>query len=264
MLLKRELKVNFRTFLIWTSVLIVLFLAIYLIYPSIIASENIQMMNEMIKIFPEEMLKAFNMDISSMDSAFGFLKTEGFIFVLLLTGVYASSLGSSILLKEESDKTIEYLNSLPMKRSTVLLQKAICAISYIMLMIICVGIFNYIGLELSGDFDRKQYLLLSLTPIFSALPLFAINLFVSTFTHKTKNTFGLSLGITLISYFLQILSEMNEVTEFFKYFTVYTLADVRNVILNISINPYMMIISIIITIIFIISTFIRYEEKELV
>ena len=55
------------------------------------------------KVFPEEMLKAFNMDISSIDTAYGWLKTEGFIFVLLLIGIYASILGSNILLKEESE-----------------------------------------------------------------------------------------------------------------------------------------------------------------
>ena len=118
-MLRRELKINFKSFLIWTPILVVLFLAVFSIYPSIISSDNIQMIDEMIKMFPEEMLKAFNMDISSMDTAFGWLKTEGFIFVLLLTGVYASILGSNILLKEESDKTIEYLNSLPIKRRSI-------------------------------------------------------------------------------------------------------------------------------------------------
>ena len=263
-MLKRELKINFKNFLIWTGVLILLFLAVFLVYPSIIESDNIKMMDEMMKMFPEEMLKAFNMDISSMDTAFGWLKTEGFIFVLLLSGVYASILGSNIVLKEESDKTIEYLNMLPIKRRQILFQKIICAIIYIVLMIIIVGIFNYICLDLSGDFDKKQYILLSITPILSALPLFAVNLFVSTFFHKTKKTFGLSLGIALASYFLQILSEMNEVTEFFKYFTVYTLADIRNVIVDITINPVMVIISIVITALFIIATFIKYEKKELV
>ena len=131
-------------------------------------------------------------------------------------------------------------------------------------MIIIVGIFNYICLDLSGDFDNKQYILLSITPILSALPLFAVNLFVSTFFHKTKKTFGLSLGIALASYFLQILSEMNEKTEFFKYFTVYTLADLRNVIVDIAINPIMIILSLVVTLIFIAGTFVRYEKKELV
>ena len=131
-------------------------------------------------------------------------------------------------------------------------------------MILILGLFNFIGLELSEDFDRKQYILLSITPLFSALPLFAINIFVSTFSHKTKKTFGVSLGIALGSYFLQVLAEMNEVTEFFKYFTVYTLADIRNVIVNVSINPLMVILSLVITLVFIIGTFIRYENKELV
>ena len=202
--------------------------------------------------------------ISSIDSAFGFLKTEGFIFILLITGVYSSILGSSILLKEENDKTIEYLNTLPIKRSTVIFQKVICAIIYIILMIICVGIFNYIGLELSGNFDRKQYILLSLTPILSSLPLFAINLFISTFMHKTKSSIGISLGVAFVSYFLQILSETSDVTEFFKYFTVYTLADIRNVIINIEINPIMIILSLLITMLFIIGSYVNYEKKELV
>ena len=263
-MLKRELKINFKSFVIWTLVLLVLFLVVYLMYPSIIASDNIKMMDEMMKMFPPEMLKAFNMDIASMDSAFGWLKTEGFVMVLLIIGVYSSILGSNILLKEESDKTIEYLNTLPITRRNILFHKVICAIIYIISMVLIIGIFNYVGLELSGDFDRKQYLLLSITPLLASLPLFSINLFISTFTHKTKKTFGISLGVALASYFLQILSEMNEVTEFFKYFTVYTLADIRNVIVNISINPIMIILSLMITAIFIVCSFIRYEKKELV
>ena len=45
MILKRELKVNFKSFLIWTGILIVLFLAVFLVYPSIMSSENIEMLN---------------------------------------------------------------------------------------------------------------------------------------------------------------------------------------------------------------------------
>ena len=57
---------------------------------------------------------------------------------------------------------------------------------------------------------------------------------------------------------------MNEVTEFFKYFTPYTLADIRNVIVDVSINPIMLITSLSITLLFIMGSYIRYEKKELV
>ena len=113
------------------------------------------MMDEMMKMFPEEILKAFNMDISSIDTVFGWLKTEGFVFVLLITGIYSGLSGTQILLKEESDKTIEYLNSLPVSRNKIVLSKISCALIYIVLMVLVVGIFNYVALSISGEFDHK-------------------------------------------------------------------------------------------------------------
>ena len=261
---KREMKINFKSFIIWTSILIGLFLIVFLVYPSIVNSENMQMMDEMMKIFPEEMLKAFNMDISSIDTAFGWLKTEGFVFVLLITGIYSGILGSNILLKEESDKTIEYLNSVPVTRRKIVINKIICGLLYIILMVLAIGIFNFIGLTLSGDFNRKSYLLLSVTPLFSSIVIFAVCLFLSTFTHKTKKTLGISLGIVFASYFLNVISEMGESTEFLKYISIFTLADIRNVIVDVTINPLMVVLAIGITAIFMILTIIHYNRKELV
>lgn len=261
---KREMKVNFKSFIIWLLVLFVIFTVVFLVYPSIISSDNIKMMDEMMEMFPKEMLTAFNMDISSIDSAFGWLKTEGFVFVLLIIGCYSGILGSNILLKEESDKTIEYLNSLPVKRSSIVFSKVISGLTYIILMVVLVGIFNFLGLSLSGDFDRKQYILLSITPIFSSLVIYFICMFLSTFTHKTKKMLGLSLGIVLISYVFNVLSSIADSTEFLKYLSVFTLADIRSVITNISINPLMVIISFSLSIIFLILVLIRYNKKELV
>ena len=261
---KREMKINLKSVMIWTSILIGLFLVVFLVYPSIVSNENMQMIDEMMKIFPEEMLKAFNMDITSIDSAFGWLKTEGFVFVLLITGIYSGILGSNILLKEESDKTIEYLNSVPVTRRNIVINKILCGLLYIILMIAIIGIFNFIGLSLSGEFDRKSYILLSITPIFSSIVIFAVCLFLSTFTHKTKKTLGISLGIVFASYFLNVISEMGESTEFLKYISIFTLADIRNVIINEFINPLMIVLTIGITAIFMILTVINYEKKELV
>ena len=261
---KREMKINFKSFLIWTLILIILFSVVFLMYPSIMNSDNIQMMNEMLKIFPEEMLKAFNMDISNIDTAFGWLKTEGFVFVLLITGIYSGILGSSILLKEENDKTIEYLNSLPITRKNIVINKILSAIIYISAMILFLGIFNFIGLSIIENFDKKLFLLLSITPLFSSFTIFSICLFVSTFTHKTKKTLGISLAIVFISYFLQIISELSETTEFLKYISIFTLADIRNVITNITINPIMILLTIILFLLFIILTIIHYNKKELI
>lgn len=261
---KREMKRNFKSFIIWLLILIVMFLVVFLMYPSIIKSENVGMIDEMLKVFPEEVLKALNMDISSIDTVFGWLKTEGFVFILLITGIYSGILGSNILLKEESDKIIEYLNSLPIRRNDILLSKILSGIIYIFLMIIILGIFNYIGLTFSGDFDKKTEILLSITPLFSSLTIFFLCLFLSTFTHKTKKTLGISLGIVFASYFFNMISELSDTTEIFKYVSLFTLADIRNVIINANINWIMVLLTFIIGSLFMILTFVRYNKKELV
>ena len=263
-MIHREFKVNLKSFIIWLSILIIMFLVVFLIYPYIITDENMKSIDELMKVFPEEVLKAFNMDMSSIETAYGWLKTEGFMFVLLIVGFYSSFMGSNILLKEENDKTIEYLASLPIKRSKIITNKIIVSITYIIAMVLLLGIFNYIALSLSGDFEHKQYILLSITPILIGLPLFAINMFISTFLKKTRKTIGISLGLVFIFYLFSVLSELSSKVEFMKYFSIYTLADVRNVLSNIYINPIIITISLLITIVFIIGSYMRYNKKELV
>ena len=261
-MIKREFKINLKSFLIWCIITIGLYLLVYLMYPSIMNNENIKLMDEYVKMFPEEMIKAVNLDIASMKTVYGWLKSEGFIFIVLIIGVYSSILGINIISKEEKDKTIEYLNSLPIKRSTIVSNKLLISIIYILLMISLIAIFNYISLSISGKFDKVEFILLSITPILCSLPLFSLNLFLSTFIKK--KSISISLGIVFISYFIHIISGISEHSEFLKYFTIYTLSDVRNVIINNSINPILIIISILISLLFIIGTYVRYESKELV
>ena len=263
-MIKRELKINLKSFIIWLLILIIMFLTVYLIYPYIITDDTMHNMDELMKVFPEEVLKTFNMDMASISTAYGWFKTEGFMYVLLIIGLYSSILGGNILLKEENDKTIEYLESLPIKRSKIITNKILVASFYIILMVIILGIFNYISLLISGDFNHKEFLLLSITPIFIALPLFALNLFISTFLHNTKKNIGISLGLVFIFYLFNVLSELSKNVEFLKYFSIYTLADVRNVINNIKINPINILLCLIITITLFITTYIRYNKKELI
>ncbi|MBR4910834.1 MAG: ABC transporter permease subunit [Clostridia bacterium] len=263
-MIKREFRVNFKSFIIWLSIILVMFLVVFLVYPYIITDDTVKNMDELMKVFPEEVLKTFNMDMESVSTAYGWLKTEGFMFVLLIVGFYSSITGGTVLLKEENDKTIEYLCSLPIKRSKIVTNKIAASLTYIISMILILGVFNYIALILSGDFDQKQFILLSITPVFIALPLFALNMFISTFMHKTRKTVGICLGMVFVFYLLNVLSELSSNVEYIKYLSVYTLADVRNVISNVAINPLNVIISLLLTALLLIGTYIRYNKKELV
>jgi ABC-2 type transport system permease protein len=89
-------------------------------------------------------------------------------------------------------------------------------------------------------------------------------MFVSTFTHKTKKMIGISMGIVMVSYMLQIIATMFEDLEFLKYLSTFSLADMRNVITEGVINPITIVITIVASIILYLVTLFRYDRKELV
>ena len=263
-MIRRELKINLKSFIIWTSILIIMFLIVFSVYPFIITDDTVKNLDEMMKVFPKELLKSFNMDIASINTAYGWLKSEGLMFIMLVIGFYSSYLGSNLVLKEETDKTIEYLESLPIERKDIMTNKIIVGVVYIISISLLIGLFNYIALSLSGDFNHKEYLLLSITPIIIGLPLFAINLFISTLLSKNKKTIGINLGLVFIFYLLNVLSELSNKVEFLKYFSIYSLANIRDIITNNTLNPICILLSIIITVVFIIISYIKYNNKEFI
>ena len=263
-MVKRELKVNLRGFLIWTGTMLVILLLIYMVYPSIVSDGKGNKVNEMLEAFPPDLLKAFNMDLVGLDTAYGWLKSEGFTFLYLIIGIYSCLLGSNILLKEESEKTIEYLASLPITRRKVAADKIVVAVFYIVSMVAILGIFNVIALNISESPDNKQLVLLSLTPLFPAIVLFALGFFISTFTHKTKKMLGISIGMVFAMYILGVISEMGESVKGLRYLSAFTLTDSRSVIASTELKPVYPVISLLLFTVLIILSLVRYQKKELV
>lgn len=263
-MIKKELKDNLKSFIIWTSILILMYLMVFLIYPSIMNSENSAMLNEMLSAFPEEVLRMFNMDISGIDSVFSWFKTEGLTFLILIGSVYSSMIGISILSKEESDKTIEFLYSKPVTRNKIITSKIISGLIYVIGMIVVVTLFNLLGMYLSDDIEIKKFMLLSITPLFTMISFFFVSMLLAVLIKRPKKIIGYSLGLVFISYFLQIIGNLNDKSEFLKYLSIFELTPARDIIVNNSFNIMYPLISIIISLVSASLIYILYNKKELV
>lgn len=261
-MIKRELKINFKSLIIWTFVLIVIFSLVFLLYPHIIV-DNSKSLEELLAIFPKDVIKAFNMDIADISTALGWFKTEGNIFLLLIYGLYASILGSNILLKEENDKTIEFLYSKPVSRNKILISKIIVGICNILIMAIIVMITSLIGLKLCDSFDFEIIVLLTLAPVLPAIILFLLNIFISTYFTKTKQTIGIAISLVFLNYFICTFANISSKIEFIKYFSLYTLVDVRKIIEKSSFNIINVFIFVILSSILIVLSTCKYNKKEL-
>lgn len=75
---------------------------------------------------------------------------------------------------------------------------------------------------------------------------------------------GPTFAIVFISYILYMFSSIAEEVEFLKYFSIFTLADSRNVIQYIKIEPITVAITILLSVMLIVISVIRYHKKELI
>ena len=148
-MIKRELLLNKNIFLIFSLIIFCMIVGVSFIYPSIIDSNaNI---DEMIKVFPKEFLEAFNMDIISLSKFFGWLATEGYLFLQLLSGSLFAIIGSTILLKEKSDHTIDFLAVKPITKNKIITNKLLSGIIYILIFTILTFISVLIGLKINNE-----------------------------------------------------------------------------------------------------------------
>ena len=260
-MLKREIKLNFKSFLIWTLVVTGILLMAFLVYPSM--SSQTDQLDELLKTFPEELLKAFNMDIVSIGSVSGWFSTEGYMMVTLIGSAYAAMMGGSILLKEESDKTIEYLYSKPINRNKIVTSRILTGITYITLFNISVSMLTLINFYISKDLNLNNWFLMSISPLFMHLLFFFLTLFISTFFKKTRNMVGISLGLSLGTYFIHVISQMSTKVEFLKYLTPYEYFSARYIILNDKLHYGYFILTIVLIVSLISGIYYQYNKKEL-
>ena len=104
--------------MIWTGIAVGFTIMIISLYPSFK-----DMGVEMGKAIPEEMAKAFNMDMSSWQEISGYYKTYFGFHIIIILSIFACSFGASIVSKEETDRTSEFLLSKPLSRKDVFLTK---------------------------------------------------------------------------------------------------------------------------------------------
>lgn len=261
-MLLRELKVNRKSFILWTLVVILIFLVVFLVYPSIIESNGLKDIDKIMNIFPKEILAAFNMDIVSISSVFGWIKTEGITFFILLGSIYSAILASNIMVKEESDKTIEFLVTKPVSRNRIINTKIVAGLINIIFFTVIVTVFNLLGLYFSDDLHLKSFLLLNLSPVLIFCAVFFVTLTISAFFRKTKQTIGLGIGIVFMSYFLQILGNLSDKVSFLKYFSMFELAPSRSIIQNNSITLSSVMLTLLIIAVCYVLVNIIYKRKE--
>ena len=142
----RELRRNWKSFLIWALLLVGLNGLTMAFYPTV-AKESEQF-TKILEQMPQGLRAAFNLDQLNIGDILGYFGTRAYMLVTLFGSIYVMLLAAGIIAKEEGERAIEFLLAKPVTRNTVVTAKALCVLVYVVLFNLVFALTNLIFFEL--------------------------------------------------------------------------------------------------------------------
>ncbi len=262
-----ELRRLSKSFISWLAVMVLLLGLFMAFFPSMASSEMTEIVKAKLDAIPEGLRKAFGIDeyidFSDVMQYFSYIAQ----YIMMAACIYASILGSSALIKEESEGTIEFLYAQPVSRAKILLAKLQSTLSILLL-------FNIImyaaSLILCGIFRKPGYDYIGLlTVVFTGMTavqivFLAIGLALSTVMARASQAVPVSLALFFTTFILGTFSSIISDLEWLKYISPFNYATPANIVKSGgNIETVYIILMAGIVAVSIAFSFLRYRSKDL-
>lgn len=263
---KIEWQNNKKNLLIWTSALVIIVAVFMSIFPSMENTGMKEMMTTKLSTLPQNMLKAFHLNTGpSLVEPTGFFAYV-FQYLFIAASIFSIMLGNKMLVKEETEGTIEFLYAQPVSRRKIIGEKIFATLS----MLVCFWSVTYlasIGVTLffNDGILEKKIIVESLTRIFGTeffvLVFFlSVGFLLSSFLKQVNQ--GISMGLVFISYLLGIVGDLEDKFSFLKNISPIALANPA-VVLEKSWNIKLIIVLVIMSILLFSLSMVIYQRKDL-
>jgi ABC-2 type transport system permease protein len=264
----RELKANFKSFLLWCIGIIAIVAGGMGKYAGF--SSSAQSISSIIDKTPRALLALFGMSGIDMSTVNGFYALI-FLYVMIASTVYSSMLGAGIISKEERDKTSEFIFTKPVSRVSIITSKIIAALVYTTLYNVVALVASFIvaamvtpeSLNGSGSGLARDILVLSAGMLFVQLIYLFIGTGMASLMKKPGAAAGSATGVMLVTYFIAMVIDMTEKLDFLKYLTPFKYFEPKMLINGGSFELVFIIISVLLIALFLSATYIFFPKRDL-
>jgi ABC-2 type transport system permease protein len=221
----KEMRRNAFSLLLWTIVITLLIAVTMSVYRTFL--ENQSKVIGMMSVIPKAALQFKGIsNFSDLFSVLGYYAANNVIYMMVLGSIFAIVLSSNILLKEEYDKTAEYLLTRPLTRSEIFFSKLAVLLLYVFLLNLVTSLAGFVCMQLvqTGPFSIEAFLILSLYTFLLNFLFGAIGLFLSILVKRPKPITTFSIGLVLVFYFVYTLSKITEGAERIGYLSPFKYA----------------------------------------
>ena len=258
-IVKHELRLGKTSFLIWTASIGFLLAVCIFLFPEMKGEmESVGDVFSSMGSFTD----AFGMDRLDFGTLIGYYAIECGN-VLGLGGAFFSSLCAvGMLSKEEKDKTAEFLLTHPVSRVRIITEKLIAVLIQITAMNLIIYALSVGSMAAIGeDIPWTEINLLHLAYYILQIELAGICFGISAFMRK--GSVGLGLGIAVIMYFLNLISNIADVAGFLKYITPFSYCEGADIVTKGSLDGTRVVVGIVIGMAGIIAAYMLYSRKDI-
>lgn len=257
---------NKKSLLVWSISLAVIIIGFMSIFPSMENSAMNEMMTTKLDALPESMLKAFHLNSGpSLAEVTGFFAYV-FQYLFIASSMYAIILGNKMLVKEETEGTIEFLYAQPVSRKQIVMEKLLASVSilscfWLITYVSSLGITLFVNKGKLATNDVMSALSKVFVTEFFVLVFFLALGFVLSSLIKRANL-GLGMGIVFIFYLLGIVGDLKEELSFLKDISPMAQAGPA-ALLEADFNWGLVIILFLVSALLVGATLFIYERKDL-
>ena len=255
-----EMKRNFKSLLIWSfSVAGMLALCVFM-FP-----EMETQMSDVSEMFSSmgAFTSAFGLDKINFGTLIGYYAIECGNILGFGGAFYAAYIGVSMLAKEESGHTSEFLLMHPLSRSSIVLSKLSATMVYVLAFNALSLIASLVSFAAIGEYPPwKAFFLFLLAQLLMQIEIAALSFGVSAFVKR--GALGMGLGSVTMLYFLNIFGNISEKADFVRYITPFTYADAANIIYDVHLETKLIVLGAVYSVVAIAAAFIHYNKKDMI
>jgi len=258
---KRELKANRKALIIWSVCMILLVMSgmgKYTAYSSGGASSDVfDKLPHTMKV----LLGLGDFDVTSISGFYAFL----YPYIAITVAIHAVLLGSSILAKEERDKTTEFLIAKPVSRKVIISSKLLAALANVAIINIVslLSSFAIVSSFNTGEDITGEILILHFTMFIIQLIFLSLGAVLAAFLRKPKKSGTIATNILLAGYIITKITGLVDHLDFLNIFAPLNYFSLEKVVNGEGISIIVTLLSLVLVAIFSALTYFFYQRRDM-
>lgn len=258
-LFKHELRRNRISLLVWTVAIGFMLAVCVFIYPEM--KGEMESLGDMFADMGS-FSAAFGMDKMNFGTLLGYYATECGNTLGMGGAFFAALCGAGTLAKEEKERTAEFLLTHPISRVKVITQKLLAVLAQIVILNVVVYSIAIVAMAAIGEtIPWKEVTLLHVASLLLQIEVAAVCFGISAFLRR--GSLGIGLGIAVMLYFMNLISNITESAEFLQYITPFSYAEGADIVANVTLDAKLVLLGMAYAVVGIVIAYWKYTKKDI-